>query len=186
MKIVQIKEPGVRRACLAKLCAEVYGQSAGLTPLVVFTGTQNVLFEQEAARLVAATGTGGEILALALLVLDEKGEGMTPWLVWERKPGARARLIKELSLNVPLKVEVESDADQTLYQTLGIKRWGEGESGVRVGLNARHPALDAASVAPTIALDQALILRRFKHDPKAFETAKRDFVENLERAPDTL
>ncbi|WNL40954.1 hypothetical protein RN347_09930 [Halomonas sp. PAMB 3264] len=186
MKVVQIKEPRERRACLAKLCAKVYGQQAGLTPLVVFTGTQNVLFEQEAARLIAGTGSGGEILALALLVLDEKGEGMTLSLAWEQREGARARLISELSLNVPLKVEVSEPSQVAFYQDCGLKRWFDGENGERVGLNARHPATRLEDVSPTLTLDHDRILRRFKHDPKAFEAAKRDFLEGLERAPSAL
>ncbi len=77
MKVVQINQPAQRDACLARLCAEVYGQAAGLTPLVVFTGTRNVLLPQEAARLLAAVDGDGVPQALALLVLDEQGEGMT-------------------------------------------------------------------------------------------------------------
>ena len=53
MKVVHVSQSEPRDACLAKLCAEVYGQQAGLTPLVVFTGTKNVLFAQEGARLLA-------------------------------------------------------------------------------------------------------------------------------------
>ncbi len=65
MKVVQIKEAGQRDACLARLCAEVYGQKAGLTPLVVFAGTRNVLFKQEIARLLAGVDKTGKPLALA-------------------------------------------------------------------------------------------------------------------------
>ena len=54
MKVVHVNAEAQRNACLARLCAEVYGQEAGLTPLVVFTGTCSVLFPQEAARLFAA------------------------------------------------------------------------------------------------------------------------------------
>ncbi|WP_447928771.1 hypothetical protein [Vreelandella sp. EE27] len=186
MKVVQIKDPNVRSACLATLCAKVYGQSAGLTPLVVFTGTQNVLFEQEAARLVGGVGADGELLALALLVLDEKGEGMTLSLAWEQVEDAKARLISELSLNVPLKVVADDPGQVPFYQGCGIKRWFEGENGEQIGLNARHPAESLEAVPPTLTLDHALILRRFKHDPKAFERAKQAFLEGLENVPKTL
>ena len=43
MKVVHVNAEAQRNACLARLCAEVYGQAAGLTPLVVFTGTCSVL-----------------------------------------------------------------------------------------------------------------------------------------------
>ncbi|WP_447556076.1 hypothetical protein [Vreelandella sp. EE22] len=186
MKVVQIKETAARRACLAKLCADVYGQSAGLTPLVVFAGTQNVLFEQEAARLVASVGSEGKLLALALLVLDEKGEGMTVTLACELVKDAKGRLISELSLNVPLKVSVTTPELQTFYQGCGIKRWFDGEGDERIGLNARHPATGLETVAPTVALDHARILRRFKHDPRTFENAKQAFMEGLDNVPATL
>ncbi|MEC8918735.1 MAG: hypothetical protein VX796_14125, partial [Pseudomonadota bacterium] len=76
MKVVHVKNPETREACLAKLCASVYGQEAGLAPLVTFAGTQGVLFEQEAARLFALTEDDGTILCLALISSDVDGGTM--------------------------------------------------------------------------------------------------------------
>ncbi len=47
MKVVHVNAEAQRNACLARLCAEVYGQDAGLTPLVVFTGTCSVFFHKK-------------------------------------------------------------------------------------------------------------------------------------------
>ncbi|HBM29357.1 MAG TPA: hypothetical protein DDZ92_10810, partial [Halomonas sp.] len=107
MKVVHVSQSEPRDACLAKLCAEVYGQQAGLTPLVVFTGTKNVLFAQEGARLLAGVDGAGKPLALALLVLDEAGQGMTVTHACEFAEGAKARLLSELSLKAPLRIDVQ-------------------------------------------------------------------------------
>ncbi|UXZ55935.1 hypothetical protein LOS15_07905 [Halomonas sp. 7T] len=185
MKVVHVSQSKPRDACLAKLCAEVYGQQAGLTPLVVFTGTKNVLFAQEGARLLAGVDGSGKPLALALLVLDETGQGMTVTHACEFKQGAKARLISELSLKAPLRVEVDNAQEEAFYQQCGIKRWFDGE-GKRIGLGARHPAKRIDELAPTLVLDETLILRRFKHDPSAFSEAKEAFLLGLNNVPSTL
>ncbi|SDN86496.1 hypothetical protein [Vreelandella arcis] len=180
MKVMQINQPAQRDACLARLCAAVYGQSSGLTPLVVFTGTRNVLFPQEAARLFAAVDGEGKPQALALLVLDEEGEGMTVTHACHLdQADAQQRLISELSLKAPLRVEVDSAEQEAFYQKSGIKRWFGETDGKRIGLGARHPAKSVSELAPTLGLDEALILRRFKHDPAAFETSKQAFIDSL-------
>jgi len=186
MKVIQINQSDLRDACLATLCAKVYGQQAGLTPLVVFTGTRNVLFTQEAARLLAGVGSDGKPLALALLVLDEAGEGMTVTHACEFSDGAKASLISELSLKAPLRVEVTEAADEAFYQQCGITRWLTDESNQRVGLGARHAAKTLDELAPTLTLDEALILRRFKHDPAAFSAAKDAFLAGLNSFPERL
>ena len=187
MKVVHVNAEAQRNACLARLCAEVYGQEAGLTPLVVFTGTCSVLFPQEAARLFAAVDGQGKPQALALLVLDEEGVGMTVTHACTLdQPDSQQRLISELTLKAPLRVEVESAEQEAFYQTSGIKRWFGGADGKRIGLGARHPAKSVSELAPTLSLDEALILRRFKHDPKAFENAKQAFVKGLNDFPAVL
>lgn len=185
MKVVHINQSAKRDASLATLCAKVYGQQAGLTPLVVFTGTKNVLFTQEAARLMAGVDGEGKPLALALLVLDETGQGMTVTHACEFKQGAKARLISELSLKAPLRVEVDTTEEEAFYQQCGFKRWFDGE-GKRIGLGARHPAKSLDELAPTLLWDEALILRRFKHDPSAFSDAKEAFLLGLNNFPSTL
>ncbi|MGQ7262627.1 hypothetical protein [Vreelandella sp. V005] len=187
MKVVHVNAEAQRNACLARLCAEVYGQAAGLTPLVVFTGTCSVLFPQEAARLFAAVDGQGKPQALALLVLDEEGVGMTVTHACTfDQLGAQQRLVSELTLKAPLRVEVESAEQEAFYQTSGIKRWFGGAGGNRIGLGARHPAKSVNELAPTLSLDEALILRRFKHDPKAFENAKQAFLKGLNDFPTVL
>ncbi|WP_301584708.1 hypothetical protein [Halomonas alkaliantarctica] len=186
MKVVHISQSAPRDACLATLCAQVYGQQAGLTPLVVFTGTKNVLFDQEAARLLAGVDGDGKPLALALLVLDEAGEGMTVTHACEFVEGAKARLISELILKAPLRVEVSDAAQEAFYQQCGFKRWFDGVKGRRIGLGARHPAKRSDDLAPTLCLDEALILRRFKHDSAAFADAKDAFLSGLNSFPTTL
>lgn len=187
MKVVHVNAEAQRNVCLARLCAEVYGKNAGLTPLVVFTGTCSVLFPQEAARLFAAVDGQGKPQALALLVLDEKGEGMTVTHACALEQAqAKQRLISELTLKAPLRVEVDTAEQEAFYQNSGIKRWFGGANGKRIGLGARHPAKSASQLAPTLSLDEALILRRFKHDPKAFEEAKQTFVNSLANFPESL
>ncbi|MGO2008798.1 MULTISPECIES: hypothetical protein [Halomonadaceae] len=186
MKVVHISQSAPRNACLATLCAKVYGQQAGLTPLVVFTGTKNVLFDQEAARLLAGVDGVGKPLALALLVLDEAGEGMTVTHACEFVDGAKARLISELSLKAPLRVEVSDATQEAFYQQCGFKRWFDGAQGQRIGLGARHPVKHSTDLTPTLSLDEALILRRFKHDPAAFTEAKEAFLSGLNNFPATL
>ncbi|ATH78579.1 hypothetical protein CLM76_13740 [Vreelandella venusta] len=186
MKVVHVSERAQRDACLARLCADVYGQAAGLTPLVVFTGTRNVLFAQEGARLLAGVDGNGKPLALALLVLDEKGQGMTVTHACELVEGAKARLLSELSLKAPLRVEVSSEQEEAFYQQCGFKRWWNTAQGQRVGLVARHPASHVDELAPTLELDEALILRRFKHDAAAFGQAKEAFLAGLNQFPASL
>jgi hypothetical protein len=188
MKVVTVKAVKQREACLARLCADVYGQQAGLTPLVIFAGTRRVLFVQDAARLLALVDNQGAPQALALLVLDESGEGMTvrlsASLVTDIEP--RRRLIEALSLKAPLRVEVKDPADEVFYQSCGLTRWFDGVDNHRIGLGARHPANDTSELTDTLRLDEHAILRSFKHDPKRFEEDKQRFVDGLAAFPETL
>ena len=188
MKVMHVTDVAQRDACLARLCAEYYGQSAGLTPLVVFAGTRRVLFAEEAARLLALVDAKGVPQALALLVLDEVGEGMTLRLACrlgdDDEP--KRRLIAELALKAPLRVDAVDAEQEAFYQSCGISRWFGGEQGTRIGLAASHPATQLAALAATIKIDEQQVLRRFKHDAKAFEAEKHDFVEGLEAFPAAL
>ncbi|MWJ29151.1 hypothetical protein GPM19_13265 [Halomonas sp. ZH2S] len=188
MKVVHVKAVKLREACLARLCAEVYGRQAGLTPLVIFAGTRRVLFAQEAARLLALVDNQGAPQALALLVLDEAGEGMTVQLSCSLNNDieARRQLIKELSLKAPLRVEVQDPADEAFYQSCGLTRWFDGPDNQRIGLGARHPASDISELSDTLSIDEQAILRSFKHDAKSFEEDKQRFVEGLAAFPETL
>ncbi|KPQ22251.1 MULTISPECIES: hypothetical protein [unclassified Halomonas] len=184
MKIMQINQTAQQDACLARLCAEVYGQTAGLTPLVVFTGTRNVLLAEEAARLLAAVDGEGAPQALALLVLDEQGEGMSLTHACDLDDlEAKAWLVGELALKAPLRVDACDAKQEAFYQQCGMKRWLDGAEGQRIGLSTRHPAQTVDELAETVTIDEALILRRFKHDPAAFEQAKQLFIDGLAHFP---
>lgn len=188
MKVVHVKAVDERDACLARLCAEVYGRKAGLMPLVSFTGTRRVLFAQEAARLLALVDAERAPRALALLVLDEAGAGMTLVLSCslseDREP--ERRLIGELAFKAPLRVEATDQDAETFYLGCGITRWFAGREGKRIGLGARHPAGSAKELTDTLGFDEPTVLRNLKHDPKGFEEEKQRFVEGLAAFPERL
>lgn len=188
MKVVHVKASEQRDACLARLCAEVYGQRAGLTPLLVFVGMRQVLFPQEGARLLALVDKSGRPSALALLVLDEAGEGMTLRLSCSlddsRDP--EHRLVGDLALKAPLRVEAQTVEGEDFFRACGISRWFVGADGMRIGLGGRHPGPSLAELGKTLNVDETALLRRLKHDPKWFHEEKQCFVDSLEAFPQRL
>lgn len=188
MNVLHVTEVIQRDACLARLCAEHYGRSAGLAPLVAFAATRGVLFAEEAARLLALVDGDGQSLALALLVLDETGKGMSLSLACSlgSDDQPKRRLVRDLALKAPLRVDAANAEQETFYRDCGISRWFAGEEGVRIGLSGSHPATRLTELAPTLAVDEQRVLRRFKHDAKTFETEKVAFIESLESFPQTL
>jgi hypothetical protein len=190
MRVIQVNEPSQREACLARLCAEVYGDKAGLTPLLRFAGVLGVLFEQQAARVLALVDKGSRPVALALLVLDEAGQGMTPVLMADldtqvvAAPGMR--LIKELAVRAPLRVDATMQADEDRLRHAGITRWFQDPQGMRIGLSARHPAKGLDDLQPALSVDDAAVAQSFKHDRKLFDDYKQRFVDGLARFPTTL
>ncbi|PMR81017.1 hypothetical protein [Halomonas urumqiensis] len=181
MKVVSLPEGERRDDCLARLCAAFYGTAAGLAPLVAFSGTRHQLFPAEAARLWALVDERDSPAALALLVLDAQGPGMTltlaTSLVSSREP--LARLLRELALNAPLRVVPSETLDEDFLRQCGIKRWLEGEDGQRTGLTFQHPAGTLDDLSPPLAVDENALLRRFKHDARFFEGEKQAFVDGL-------
>lgn len=188
MKVVHVKVPGKRDACLARLCAEVYGQGAGLTPLVVFAGTRRELFVHEAARMLALVDSQNVPRALALLALDEDGEGMTLSLSCSlgEDDEPERRLIGELAFKAPLRVEAKDRTQESFYLGCGITRWFAGREGLRIGLGTHHPAQGVGELSDTLAFDEQALLRRFKHDVKAFEDETQRFVDGLDDFPERL
>lgn len=190
MRVVHIKNAEQREACLARLCAEAYGQEAGLAPLATFAGVLGVLFEQEAARLLALVDEQSRPLALVLLALDETGEGMTVLQLAElsqepvKAPGLR--LVSELALRAPLRVDAASAAEEQRFREAGITRWFSGQGGVRIGLSARHPATGLSDLPRTLSVDEQGIVQSFKRDRTLFDDYKRRFVEGLKAFPETL
>lgn len=185
MKVMTPERDEQRDAWLARLCADVYGREAGLAPLVTFTGTRQVLFDQEAARLWALVDAEERPGALALLVLDGAGEGMTLW--HHASPGgdreSLRRLISELAHKAPLRINAVDETEEAFYRRCGIDRWFASPGGTRIGLSPRHPARSADELVAVLGFDDEAILRRFKHDPRFFEREKSCFVEGLAAFP---
>ncbi|QTF94095.1 hypothetical protein [Halomonas sp. BM-2019] len=182
MKVVSL-EPGARRdAWLARLCAAVHGTEAGLAPLVAFSGTRHLLFPDEAARLWALVDEQDRPRALALLVMDESGEGMALTLAasLEESREPLRRLIRDLALNAPLRVTPGEALDEVFLRACGISRWVADDQGRRVGLTLAHPALLSGQLSPPLAFDDRAVLRRFKQERAFFETEKRAFVAGLD------
>lgn len=190
MRVMQVNEPSQREACLARLCAEAYGNQAGLTPLLHFAGVLGVLFEQQAARVLALVDKDSRPMALALLVLDKAGQGMTPVLMADLDAQTVAapamQLIKELAVRAPLRVDATTHADEEGFRRAGITRWFEDPQGMRIGLSAKHPAKGLAGLLPALSVDEASVAQSFKHDRKLFDDYKQRFVDGLEHFPSTL
>lgn len=190
MKVVHVKNPETREACLAKLCASVYGQNAGLAPLVTFAGTLGVLFEQEAARLFALTDDDGTILCLALISSDVDGGTMEVGMLStpEGKGNTRhsRQLVKTLAEKAPLRVTAGDEAGEAFFRRCGIERWVDGEGGLRIGLGPLHPAPVKGALPNMVRFNGDGIVRTFKQQPKTFEEYKTRFVAALERYPNSL
>ncbi|MFW6345934.1 MAG: hypothetical protein ACOC0M_06360, partial [Halomonas sp.] len=124
---------------------------------------------------------GGRPLALALLVLDESGQGMVltlaASLAESREP--LRRLIRDLVLNAPLRVEPTGGLDEAFLRECGISRWVDDDRGRRVGLSSSHPAVLSGRLSPPLAFDDQAVLRRFKQERAFFEAEKQAFVEGL-------
>ncbi|QTP55634.1 hypothetical protein HNO51_13645 [Billgrantia sulfidoxydans] len=185
MKVMTPERDEQRDAWLARLCADIYGREAGLSPLVTFTGTRQVLFSQEAARLWALVDEQGRPGALALLALDASGAGMS--LRLHASPGgdreSLRRLIRELAQKAPLRVDAVDQDEEAFFRRCGINRWFAAPGGRRVGLSTHHPARGVNELEPALGFDDDAVLRRFKHDPRFFEEEKARFVERLAAFP---
>ena len=191
MKIVHVKDERQREACLARLCAEVYGYEAGIAPLVTFAGTLSVLIPQEAARMFALIDGQSHPVALALLVLDEQGEGMEVALLTaldsERVEQPTQRLVGELALKAPLRVSAANEAQEAMFRGCGITRWLDGAEGNRIGLGPKHgEATSVDDLAKTMRFDERAVVQSFKQDRTLFEGYKKRFMRGLELFPSTL
>ncbi|WP_027966714.1 hypothetical protein [Halomonas halocynthiae] len=199
MRVVHVNDYHQREACLARLCAEAFGTQAGLTPLLRFAGVTGVLFDQQAARVLALVDKNARPVALALLVLDQAGEGMTPVLTADlddttiQQPSLM--LIRELSGHAPLRVEVTANnaADshgkgglEKDYHRVGITRWFTGAQGQRLGLSRQHPAASGNQIQPPLSVDDEAIALGFKQDRALFDTYKQRFIDALAAFPETL
>lgn len=194
MRVVHIKNLRQREACLARLCAEAYGQDAGLRPLATFAGTLGVLVKQEAARVLALVDDRSRPVALALLVLDELGSSMTVMLLAEldqdpqQEGVARPaeRLVAELALKAPLRVDARDAEQEARFRDAGITRWLDGKAGVRIGLGPKHPATSLEDLPRALTFDEAAVIQSFKRDREQFDDYKARFIRGLEAFPATL
>ena len=119
-------------------------------PLVVFTGTCSVLFPQEAARLFAAVDGNGQPQALALLVLDEEGEGMTVTHACTLdNVDAKQRLISELSLKAAKRIKMVISGAKMTKGTL-----------VKLATGLANPKQSAAPKILANANDQIIVYVR--------------------------
>lgn len=191
MRVVHIKNERQREACLARLCAEVYGHEAGIAPLVTFAGTFSVLFRQDAARVLALVDGESQPVALTLLVLDELGESMEVALLTglesERIEQPAQRLVGELALKAPLRVNAADEKQEAMFRACGIERWLDGADGHRIGLGPKHKEADSADdLAKTMRYDERAVVQSFKQDRALFDGYKKRFVRGLESFPRTL
>ncbi|WP_027962711.1 hypothetical protein [Halomonas halodenitrificans] len=190
MRVVNIKDHSQREACLARLCAEAYGHEAGLRPLAIFAGTLGVLFKQEAARVLALVDDHSRPVALALLVLDELGSSMTVTLLAELDQESvvrpAERLVAELALKAPLRVDVLDAEQEARFTEAGVSRWLDGKAGVRIGLGPKHPATTLAELPRALTFDEASVIQSFKQDQQQFDDYKARFIRGLEAFPATL
>lgn len=190
MRVIQVNEPVQREACLARLCADTFGSDAGLTPLLRFAGVAGVLFDQQAARVLALVDKSGRPLALALLVLDKANQGMTPMLMVDldaRADGSPTlQLISELALRAPLRIDAGDGAERERFERAGISRWFAGPEGIHIGLNERHPATRLDDLSPPLGVDDAAVAQSLKRDPKLFESYKQRFTDGLANVPAML
>lgn len=190
MRVIQVHDADQREACLARLCAEAFGDNAGLTPLLRFAGVTAVLFEQQAARVFALADDDGRPLALALLVLDKDNQGMTPVLMGDldaaEGESPAMRLLGELARRAPLCMEAGDAAEQTRLESAGITRWFDDSRGRRIGLNARHPATTREEIAPVLGVDDAAVAQNLKQNRPLFDDYKQRFINGLAAFPATL
>ncbi|KXS39479.1 MAG: hypothetical protein AWU55_461 [Halomonadaceae bacterium T82-2] len=190
MKVVNVNDARQREACLARLCAEVYGRDAGLVPLASFAGTLGVLVRQDAARILALTDDDGRPAALALLVSDARGESMELALlgVLPETPveNAAERLVAELATRAPLRVNAVDADQETMFHRAGIERWLSGPEGQRIGLAPRHPEAGPDTLPVSLNFDVNAVVQSFKQDRELFDGYKARFVRGLEQFPAQL
>lgn len=187
MRMIEVAAGQRRDDCVALLCAEVYGTSAGLTPLVRFAAITSELLPNHAARVVALAEEG-VLKSVALLILEEQGRAAelallaTPSAL--RHQGYGTALVQRITASTALRVAPVQPALEPFFSAAGFTRWLDVPSADagRVGLNAQHPAQSADQLDEVIAIDDERIVRTFKHDPATFERFKQQFVEGVARA----
>ncbi|WP_084388044.1 hypothetical protein [Kushneria phosphatilytica] len=172
-----------RDACLAYLCAAVYGRQAGLTPLIEFAGLDRLL-DQESARIVALTDDTDRPVSLALLVLDIEGRGLSLRLLATPEPlrgnGYARELVTRLTATTAMRVTTREPHLEALFKTFGFTRWSFSDEGARVGFNERAGVHRLMEAPETVDFNTEAVKRAFKRDSELFEDYKQRFVTGLE------
>lgn len=183
MKISYVTGERRRDACLALLCASVFGRGAGLEPLVEFAGVSRLL-DQESARIVSLGDDRDKILALALLTLEVEGRGVALRLLatpeHRRGRGYGRRLVSRLGESTAMRVATEDPRLEAFFKTFGFTHWYRmPETARRVGFNDRA-GVEALDEAPAVVdFSREAVLRAFKRDLALFERYKKRFAEGL-------
>ncbi len=183
LKISYITDVQDRDACLAMLCASVFGREAGLAPLVEFAGVSRLL-EQESARIVALFDDGARLCSVALLTLEVEGRGVELRLLTtpekKRGRGYGRRLVTRLGESTAMRTTTSDPRLEAFFTTFGFERWyRHSDSDLRSGFNARS-GVDSLSGAPEVVDFQTdAVLRAFKRDPALFERYKTRFAEGV-------
>ncbi|KJZ06383.1 hypothetical protein TW86_19380 [Halomonas sp. S2151] len=115
---------------------------------------------------------------------DSQGEAQKP--AGKGKLNPALRLVAELALRAPLRVDVVSDAQKAEFSAAGIQRWIKGPGELQIGLGPKHTATSLDNLPRTLTVDEASVVANFKQDKALFEDYKNRFVRGLESFPRTL
>ncbi|WP_456267630.1 hypothetical protein M1D97_10210 [Kushneria sp. AK178] len=184
MKISYITDVQDRDACLAMLCASVFGREAGLTPLVEFAGASRLL-EQESARIVALYDDSARLCSAALLTLEVEGRGVELRLLAtpenKRGRGYGRRLVTRLGESTAMRVSTPDPRLEAFFTTFGFEHWyRHADSDLRTGFNARAGVESLEQAPEVVTFQKDAVLRAFKRDPALFERYKTRFAEGLD------
>lgn len=179
MHLIELGADERRDDSVALLCANTYGQQAGLTPLLAYTGALTQWLPRDQARVLALVDAEERILCVALLVLEEGGKGAElKWLTTPeplRGRGYARALVSRLTKRMRLKV-VATEAHERWLRDVGFKRWSWRDSGERIGFTRGTREYSA-----TLMVDEDRIMQQFKTDRALFERLSARFVKGLER-----
>ena len=179
MQVIELGADERRDDSVALLCANVYGQQAGLAPLIAFTGALTQWLPRDQARVLALVDQQGAVLSLALLVLEEDGKGAElKWLTTPkhlRDQGYARALVSRVTGCMRLKV-VTTPAHERWLSSAGFHHWRWRDSGDRLGFTRGSSELSA-----TFMIDETLIVQQFKADRSVFERFSARFIKGIAR-----
>lgn len=186
-KLIEVTNSHERDACVALMCAEVYGHKAGLKPLLHYTEVMKSLLPNFAARVVALA-EGDKLLSTALLVVEEQGKAVSLELIATpghlRGKGYARELLERLTQTTAMRVETSDPYLEGFFTTFGFSRWSDkpGAKNTRIGVNERYPLKDSDSMDELVTVDENVIIRNFKRDAASFEYYTQRFVDGVERS----